>query len=578
MSSVINTNHKYYDYINHVDQECKNIFIPYMNNIQRSLLKQYPDQQYYYRIPTVIKSICCAYFCKHLYYRLSFKNLFESNQYPTYQHFLSQHHESNKNLFCTQYNFEQCPSIQRLIFILTNFQSYIKSINSSQECVTPYVTYKYYQLNQILQDMEHINTVHSTNSTKFYIKNSIIEYKSILSFDGDNECVECNHNHVHIDYKDDGVNDEKNSEQCMEQCLKYNLLQIHNEYIHHSLSKTQFENAVSDIVTYNGSMENIFDLLNVLRSVSRKLLKSDSKYRTLDTSNPRVQARLLGYDGVINFLSLLGFESNALGNKLVCQHQPSVEVIKNAISTIDAYHPQRRPIPYYNYNNPVVPISVIPGLPAIQPSPIQPSLSPIQPNRVPSFSPFPSISPAPSLSPVTPVQITMPNVPQIQDNGLSAIHHVHIQDKLDTDQQQQAESSQYPNKRNNEEKKQDSPQSQPVGPIMVQMMNTMMTINPLCTLGDDKLSKQYDKNISREIFEGLSNTNPLKPHLRVSSTEYIDVDIEIAIAAELDDDEKDNNGILNWFGGKLKKMKPKGNKKKKRKRKSRKKFGSKRVR
>ncbi|ETO05171.1 hypothetical protein RFI_32224, partial [Reticulomyxa filosa] len=58
--------------------------------------------------------------------------------------------------------------------------------------------------------------------------------------------------------------------------------------------KDAFERAVIDISCYNENPKHVF---NTLRSVAKKLLKDDERYRTLDTTNPKVEERLLGYEG-----------------------------------------------------------------------------------------------------------------------------------------------------------------------------------------------------------------------------------------------------------------------------------------
>ncbi|ETO37008.1 Ras guanine nucleotide exchange factor [Reticulomyxa filosa] len=98
--------------------------------------------------------------------------------------------------------------------------------------------------------------------------------------------------------------------------------------------KDAFERAVIDISCYNESPRQVF---NTLRSVAKKLLKDDERYRTLDTTNPKVEERLLGYEGVIDFLLLLGFDSDAMGQRLVCKEKPDQEVIRTAIRVLDSH-------------------------------------------------------------------------------------------------------------------------------------------------------------------------------------------------------------------------------------------------
>ena len=71
--------------------------------------------------------------------------------------------------------------------------------------------------------------------------------------------------------------------------------------------------------------------------MSRKLTKDDVRYRTLDLQNPRVVERLIGYEGVLDFLTLLGFAPDENGIKLVCSKKPNIQVIKNAVEVLASY-------------------------------------------------------------------------------------------------------------------------------------------------------------------------------------------------------------------------------------------------
>merc|ERR1719148_232020 len=94
----------------------------------------------------------------------------------------------------------------------------------------------------------------------------------------------------------------------------------------------EFQNSASDIACYNDNPSQVF---STLRSVAKKLLKDDIRYRTLDTTNPIVTERLIGFEGVLDFLQLLGFESDEKGMKLVCEEKPSVLTVMNAVDVLD---------------------------------------------------------------------------------------------------------------------------------------------------------------------------------------------------------------------------------------------------
>ncbi|ETO32430.1 hypothetical protein RFI_04687, partial [Reticulomyxa filosa] len=79
---------------------------------------------------------------------------------------------------------------------------------------------------------------------------------------------------------------------------------------------------------YNENSRHVF---NTLRSATKKLLKDDERYRILDTTNPKVEEPFLGYEGVIDFLLLLIFDSDVMGQRLFCKEKPDQEVIRTSI-------------------------------------------------------------------------------------------------------------------------------------------------------------------------------------------------------------------------------------------------------
>merc|ERR1719433_1646896 len=98
-------------------------------------------------------------------------------------------------------------------------------------------------------------------------------------------------------------------------------------------TKEDFETAALLI----SSGENVSsETFTVLRIVTRKLLRKDMKYRTLDTTLPRVQQGLLGYEGVLEFLQKLGFRADESMTKLCIEpDQPPESVIHSALSVIE---------------------------------------------------------------------------------------------------------------------------------------------------------------------------------------------------------------------------------------------------
>ena len=70
--------------------------------------------------------------------------------------------------------------------------------------------------------------------------------------------------------------------------------------------------------------------------------QDNARYRTLDTTNPKVMERLIGFEGVLDFLMLLGFESDAMGMKLICGQKPSPKVVHSAIKVLNSYQQRFR--------------------------------------------------------------------------------------------------------------------------------------------------------------------------------------------------------------------------------------------
>eukprot|EP01084_Bolivina_argentea_P215178 365295_1 len=107
---------------------------------------------------------------------------------------------------------------------------------------------------------------------------------------------------------------------------------FHSPYVpmNDKISTNQFTfNAIaSDIACFNDDFGSVF---STLCSVAKKLNKDDLRYRTLDTTNPKVITRLLNYYGAVAFLMALGYEPDTLGTKLICSNKPPISIIRDAI-------------------------------------------------------------------------------------------------------------------------------------------------------------------------------------------------------------------------------------------------------
>lgn len=93
----------------------------------------------------------------------------------------------------------------------------------------------------------------------------------------------------------------------------------------------EFCKAASIIVHHHHNPESI---LTTLVSVCKKTLNEDDKYRLLDLTNQRVVERLIGYRGVLEFLALLGYKSDALATKYICHRKPSNAHVDKAIASL----------------------------------------------------------------------------------------------------------------------------------------------------------------------------------------------------------------------------------------------------
>merc|ERR1719361_2378252 len=130
-----------------------------------------------------------------------------------------------------------------------------------------------------------------------------------------------------------GANGQYNPQQ-QQQHMNFSNQMIQNGAHKVAATVSEFQQSASEIAWYNDNPSQVF---STLRSVAKKLLKDDVRYRTLDTKNPKVTERLIGYEGVLDFLTLLGFESDSLGLKLVCEQKPSPLVVRNAIEVLNTY-------------------------------------------------------------------------------------------------------------------------------------------------------------------------------------------------------------------------------------------------
>jgi len=101
----------------------------------------------------------------------------------------------------------------------------------------------------------------------------------------------------------------------------------------------QFQSCVSDITCYNDNASEIF---GYLQSAAEQLLNEEENLKNNRTLDHTVMDQLLGFDGVLDFLSLLGYKSDDMGSKLVCLSTPNRDMVTCAIKVLQTYRARLR--------------------------------------------------------------------------------------------------------------------------------------------------------------------------------------------------------------------------------------------
>jgi len=98
------------------------------------------------------------------------------------------------------------------------------------------------------------------------------------------------------------------------------------------------QSAASDIACFNHDALPIF---NSLYTFTHHLLSSPSDHINIadepNHSNGRMTQQLLCLDGVLTFLLVLGYQPDATGSTLICHHEPSPDVLHDALDVISRY-------------------------------------------------------------------------------------------------------------------------------------------------------------------------------------------------------------------------------------------------
>eukprot|EP01084_Bolivina_argentea_P214142 363595_1 len=98
----------------------------------------------------------------------------------------------------------------------------------------------------------------------------------------------------------------------------------------------QYWESIFNVIMQPLNNKHQLSLLLTLKSVVKKLLtREDVKHRTLDTTNPKVQERLLHIDGILELLYKLGFEFN-VNNTLLTAHKVNHPIVLSCSTYINS--------------------------------------------------------------------------------------------------------------------------------------------------------------------------------------------------------------------------------------------------
>lgn len=102
-------------------------------------------------------------------------------------------------------------------------------------------------------------------------------------------------------------------------------------------TKDDFQRVAFQIVCNN---KNAILLIKLLIQVIKKFKKQNPKYLTLDFSHNGLITERLFVEGVIDYLYLLGFRRDVVQTTMICQKQPSDEIIDLSIQILQDYEKQ----------------------------------------------------------------------------------------------------------------------------------------------------------------------------------------------------------------------------------------------
>eukprot|EP01084_Bolivina_argentea_P081394 147385_1 len=133
-----------------------------------------------------------------------------------------------------------------------------------------------------------------------------------------NQCIYANH-------------DTANKHQCnLCESLRPNYFDNNNT----NTKYDDFECALHVIIACAQNDESVINILETLKVITSRITDKNPKYRVLDTSTQSVQCRLLGFEGSLEYLELLGYSLDVSTGKLKCFKHPPQHILDKVIILI----------------------------------------------------------------------------------------------------------------------------------------------------------------------------------------------------------------------------------------------------
>merc|ERR1712228_33722 len=96
---------------------------------------------------------------------------------------------------------------------------------------------------------------------------------------------------------------------------------------------------------------NAITVLKSLNKITSRVSDQKPKYRVLDTRTLGVQTKLLGFDGALEYLQLLGYSLDATQTRLQCLKHPPQHLLNRVITLIELHLSNQRRRKKHKNNN-----------------------------------------------------------------------------------------------------------------------------------------------------------------------------------------------------------------------------------